>query len=68
MNDVINNIQRVFHKHLIVICQFYQIEFKNFQKQKNTYHDVSIARDDNKALIIIDRFALNIFVKIISKK
>ena len=50
MNDVINNIQTVFQKHLIMICPFYQIKFKNFQKQHSIYHDVVIARDDNKAI------------------
>ena len=66
IDDVINNINDIFNYYLSrSIFSDSDSTFMSKQVQKvfdenNIYHDVVIARDDHRALGIIDGFALTI--------
>lgn len=65
-NDVINELLYIFKSYIPSVITsdsdsaFMSLEMQNFLEKNNIFHDVVIARNDHKALGIIDRFALNI--------
>lgn len=65
-DDVINELLYIFKSYIPSVITsdsdkaFISLEMENFLNKNNIFHDVVIARNDHKALGIIDRFALNI--------